>query len=67
MLAVGKRQRDLLTVSGERREDGQGQFDGLESCLRTAEGLTLFRDRGQEVTNGAMMAAVDESDVLRPP
>ena len=64
MLAVGERQRDLLAVRGEGREDGQGKFDGLKSRLRTTQGLPLLRDGGEQVAHGAMVTAIHEPDVL---
>ena len=64
MLAVGERQRDLLAVRGERRKDGEGQLDGLAAGCRTAERLALFRDCREQIADGAVVATVDELDVL---
>ena len=64
MLAVSQRQRDLLAVRGERREDGEGQLDGLPTCLRSAERLTLVGDGSEQITDGAVVSAVHEFNVL---
>ena len=64
MLTVGERQRYLLTVRSERREDGQRQLDGLKSSLWAAEGIALLFDGRKQVTHGTMVSTVDEPDVL---